>query len=667
MGDTPCDEISEENYISYSGESCNNYDDLSNFCNGLGICSGGDNYVRASDICSVCLCGLNNDNYRDDFGNSCDQVALQDSCSFSSKWCNESGISVPASRVCNTCQERTTGEISGNEEERDTTEYCSNIRDYDFITDGSMLTCDTYELDCDTNIMTCLDDDGNQSQITAAEVCDQCRIQNCNEISDDDFEDQYYLGCDYHRYYRDFCDDSYMTCLDESGNETTVTARDKCSNCELDNCDTINNDTYNGDYGLYTCNDFNSKDDCNYAYSSMQCINYDGQRVELTPNDVCNICKIRNCDEINDGDFEDQNGFTCATHFDDSNCDDSYMTCIDDTGNEIQVTARDKCNICQEQLLECSEITNDNYNDTNYLECNDFKDNSMNETSCYHSVDRCNGNTGEEFVYASDICDYCRIPKCNSIEDYNFESDNNEFPRSCANYYNDQRNCEIDTMQCYIVNQDNQLELSSISASEVCTTNCLNRPTDQSITTTPPATTPPITTPPITTPPITTPPITTPPATTPPITTPPITTPPITTPPITTPPITTPPITTPPATTPPITTPPATTPPITTPPITTPPITTPPITTPPITTPPITAPPITTPPITTPPVITPSGEVQITPTTTVTNSQTPTSKPTKTFFDLIFSNGEIGIIGYVIIFILLLIIVGFVMVLRLNN
>jgi hypothetical protein len=556
-------------------------------------------------------CNINNENYTDDYdGSFCNQVFLNGNCEYSSHWCSDIQGYINASDVCEECQS-------------DNTEYCSNIRDYDFITDGSRLTCDIYGLDCETDIMTCLDDDGNQSHITAAEVCDQCGIRNCEDIHDDNFEDDLYNdGCWSQNGNHYECDNTYMTCLDEFGDETTVTARDKCSNCELDHCDTIDNYTYEDDqYNYITCDYFYTKEDCDNIGSSMECINDADQRVELTHNEVCDICQ---------------------------------------------------------QVQECSEITNDNFNDLGYINCDYFGD-SYNNEQCKLHYQRCNGETGQEYVYATDICDYCRIQKCNSIKDFDFVSDNNDSSRTCINYYDDQYNCEIDTMQCYDINDNDQLELSSISASEVCT-DCLNRPTDQSITTTPPATTSPITNPPITTtnPPITTtnPPITTtnPPVTitNPPITTtnPPITTtnPPITTPPITTtnPPITTtnPPITT---TNPPITTTPITTPPITTtnPPITTtnPPITTtnPPITTtnPPITTPPITTPPITSPPITTPPITTPSGEVQLTP--------NPTSDPTKTFFDLIYSNGEIGRVGYVIIFCVLLIIVGFVIVFKLNN
>jgi hypothetical protein len=87
-------------------------------------------------------------------------------------------------------------------------------------------------------------------------------------------------------------------------------------------------------------------------------------------------------------------------------------------------------------------------------------------------------------------------------------------------------------------------------------------------------------------------------------------------------------------------------------------------------TPPVTT---STPPVTTSTPVTTSAPV----TTTVpvtTNSpipsitqppatqSTPTPIPTKTFFDLIYSNGKIGTLGYVLIFINLLFIVGFVVV-----
>ena len=236
-----CDEIEEEDYIDDEGRTCNNYNDsLYNLCMGSMSSSSGNEAVYAEDKCSVCNCGINNDNYNDEYGyGDCEQVAQYGNCDFSYMNCpTEPGLYVQATRVCNACQEAASGETLGNQDDTlgktlgnpDESPPC-NITNYNYRDDIYSFSCDEVVSNnmCSYSSQWC---GYTMEYIKASDVCEGYidntteETKRCDQITDSNFEDNYKTKCSSSIYSspdeylcntRNDMEETYMECLDQNG------------------------------------------------------------------------------------------------------------------------------------------------------------------------------------------------------------------------------------------------------------------------------------------------------------------------------------------------------------------------------------------------------------------------------------------------------------------
>ena len=114
--------------------------------------------------------------------------------------------------------------------------------------------CDYYlpgdEL-CNTHKMTCLEN-RQEKDMYVSQVCESCNLLECEEVDNDNFRDDiykddcnFYSGTDIK-----WCVSDKMTCLGENGEESEIYASQVCNSCNLLECEEVDNDKFIDNNGI---------------------------------------------------------------------------------------------------------------------------------------------------------------------------------------------------------------------------------------------------------------------------------------------------------------------------------------------------------------------------------------------------------------------------------
>ena len=357
---------------------------------------------------------------------------------------------------------------------------CSQINNENFISPDSY-TCVNYlpgDNYCEIDAMKCMRN-GVESEETALDVCDSCGTPKCNEITNDNFKDSDGYYCfDYNdEFYNLNCETGTMICIDENGLESEETAVKVCDGCKLLNCNDIVDSNYND--GFYTC-DMLKDDNYTCDYSSVHCKNEDGSDGYVYASQVCNSCNgndiddnneindnnnLLNCELIDNNLFIDEDNMKCNDFEGYNNylCNNSRMLCIEN-GEESYRYATNICNKCL--ILNCNEINNNNFHDIdNDIDCNEIEE-SESKDLCVSSYMSCDG--GLDWKIAYDVCNVCKTPNPNNqtptptdnywyyqtqtpipTNDYYYWYNQTETPTPTDNYWSNQTETPIPTNDYY--------------------------------------------------------------------------------------------------------------------------------------------------------------------------------------------------------------------------